>query len=130
MTRMDAMSQIAEARIRDAMTRGEFDDLPGKGLPLELEDLSRVPDELRAGYILLRSQGYAPEQLELRKECLRLHDLLAACRDGTASERLRTDLRRAQLRLELLGRRRADSAALTEYREGIAARLGGGSPQP
>ncbi len=127
MTPMDAMARIGEARIREAEARGEFDDLPDKGSPLQLEDLSRVPEELRAGYILLKSQGFAPEELQLRKERLRLVDLLAACRDGTANERLRADLRRVQLRLELLGGRRADAPALAEYRDQLAERLGNGS---
>jgi hypothetical protein len=46
---MDTLTKIAEARIREAMERGEFDDLPGKGRPLVLEDLSRVPEDLRSG---------------------------------------------------------------------------------
>src|SRR6266540_3378743 len=39
--------RIAEQRILEAQRKGEFDNLPGKGKPLELEDLSWVPEELR-----------------------------------------------------------------------------------
>lgn len=77
---------------------------------------------LRAGYLLLRSQGYASEELGLRKDILRLEDLFAACRDGPAVDDLRADLARARLRFELLVDRRADTAAL-EYEERILDRL-------
>ncbi len=50
--------RIAEQRILEAQRKGEFDNLPGKGKPLELEDLSWVPEELRIGYHVLK--GRAP----------------------------------------------------------------------
>ena len=31
-------SRIAERRIKEAMSRGEFENLPGAGKPLDLED--------------------------------------------------------------------------------------------
>jgi DnaJ-like protein len=40
---MSIFDQLAEAKIAEAMRRGELDDLPGAGRPLELEDLSHVP---------------------------------------------------------------------------------------
>ena len=46
----DILSKIAEQKIREAQERGEFDDLPGKGKPLDLEDLSGVPEEMRMAY--------------------------------------------------------------------------------
>ena len=44
---MDLIALIAESKIRTAIARGEFDNLPGHGRPLQLEDCSRVPAELR-----------------------------------------------------------------------------------
>ena len=38
---------LAEEQIQSAIRRGEFDDLPGRGQPLRLEDESAVPEELR-----------------------------------------------------------------------------------
>ena len=35
--------RIAEERIKEAQRAGAFDNLPGKGKPLDLEDLSWVP---------------------------------------------------------------------------------------
>ena len=49
---MDAISIIAEQRIREACERGDFDSLPGAGKPLELEDDSHIPEDLRMAYKL------------------------------------------------------------------------------
>ena len=93
---------IVEQRIEQAVRDGDFDDLPGRGRPLQLEDLSLVPDELRAGYLLLRSHGCLPAELEARKEWLRLEDLLAACIDADERERLLPHMRRAALQCQVL----------------------------
>jgi hypothetical protein len=101
-----ALEQLAESKIRAAMARGEFDNLPGNGKPLALEDLSRVPADLRMGYKLLRNAGCLPPELEARKEEARLGALLAAT--GDAKERARLSRLRAdaQLRYQLLIERR------------------------
>ncbi|MDI5568641.1 DUF1992 domain-containing protein, partial [Salmonella enterica subsp. enterica serovar Kentucky] len=41
--------------IIEAQRKGEFDNLPGRGEPLILDDDSHVPAELRAGYRLLKN---------------------------------------------------------------------------
>jgi hypothetical protein len=103
---VNALAQLAESKIQAAMARGEFDDLPGSGKPLQLDDLSRVPAELRMGYKLLRNAGCLPPELEARKEAARLGALLDAT--GDASERARLSRLRAeaQLRYQVLSERR------------------------
>ena len=64
---MDAISIIAEQRIREACERGAFDSLPGAGKPLELEDDSHIPEDLRMAYKLLKNAGYVPEEVLDRK---------------------------------------------------------------
>ncbi|TCL62301.1 uncharacterized protein DUF1992 [Hydrogenispora ethanolica] len=94
----DFFEILAETRIREAIERGEFDNLPGKGQPLQLEDLSHVPPELRAAYSLLKSSGFLPEEMELQKELLTLDDLIAKSvapedKSALAKQRLELDLR-------------------------------------
>jgi Domain of unknown function (DUF1992) len=91
------LTQIAEAKIAEAMERGDFDDLPGAGRPLELEDLSRVPAELRAAYKVLRNAEVLPPEVELRREIYSLGRLI----DLTADEEDRAHLRRRRRQLEL-----------------------------
>lgn len=55
---MLALEIIAERRIEEAIERGEFDDLPGTGLPLDLDDLDpSLPEELRLAYRILKNAG-------------------------------------------------------------------------
>lgn len=70
------LDQWAERHIVDAQKKGEFDNLPGSGAPLTLDDDSHVPAELRAGYRLLKNAGCLPPELEYRKEAVMLIDLL------------------------------------------------------
>lgn len=50
------LDQWAERHILDAQRQGEFDDLPGSGQPLKLDDDSHVPPELRAAYRMLKTR--------------------------------------------------------------------------
>ena len=65
---MDILASIAERKIREAMARGEFDNLPGKGKPIVQEDLSGVPEELRMAYKILKNAGFVPPEVELSNE--------------------------------------------------------------
>ncbi len=120
----DLFRTIAEARIREAMARGEFDDLPGQGGPLALEDLSRVPEELRASYLLLKNAGVLPEEMQLRKETVTLEALIDACNDPEERTRLRNDLNAKLIRYRaLMERRRPGATVPQEYRARLGARL-------
>ena len=82
---MDAWRKIAEERIRQAAENGDLNDLPGQGKPLELEDTSRLPEDLRLAYKILKNAGYTPAELEAKKEIARIEDMLA----GDLDEKLR-----------------------------------------
>ena len=75
------IQSIAERRIEESMAKGDFDDLPGRGKPLELEDDSHVPPELRMAYKVLRIAGCVPPELAERKEISNLADMLEHCED-------------------------------------------------
>jgi hypothetical protein len=52
---MDLLDPLAESRIAEAMARGDFDDVPGAGRPLELADDTLAPRELRGAYRILKN---------------------------------------------------------------------------
>lgn len=56
-----------EEQIRQAQERGDFDNLPGFGKPLQLVENVYAGDKVM-GYNLLKSNGYAPVEVELTKE--------------------------------------------------------------
>ena len=68
MTRLESQ---AEKLLREAIERGEFDNVEGKGKPLDLrEDPFEDPD-LRTVHRLLRNAGFAPAWIEEQKDIAR-----------------------------------------------------------
>jgi hypothetical protein len=118
---MDIIWKIADEKIRKAMEDGAFDQLPGFGKPLELDDLSHVPEELRAGYLMLKNAGYAGEDADLKKELMTIEDLLRCCEDEKEKERLRQKRNEKLLRLDAVMKKRneSNSRALRDYQKRI-----------
>jgi len=98
-------ARIVEERIREAQQEGAFDNLPGKGKPLMLEDLSAVPEDLRMAYHILRNAHVLPPEAELQKEIHTLQDLLKYVEDGGERKALAKELEWKVIRLDLLRRR-------------------------
>lgn len=129
---MAILSWLAEQRIQEAMRSGEFANLPGHGKPLELEDLSGVPEELRMSYKIMKNAGLLPEELTLRAECVTLEELLVACHrsgnnDTGERKELETKLSLKRLRLQQLLQERGleGNAAYADYGDAIGQRLTG-----
>ncbi|MBJ7224133.1 MULTISPECIES: DUF1992 domain-containing protein [unclassified Brenneria] len=70
------IDEMVERHIAHAQQNGVFDNLPGSGRPLVLDDDSAVPPDLRVGYRLLKNAGCLPVELQERKEALALADIL------------------------------------------------------
>lgn len=68
--------RLVEAKIQEAIRNGEFDNLP-LGKPINLDDWASLPEDMRAGYMLLKNAGYAPEEVQLLKEIEELRERLA-----------------------------------------------------
>src|SRR3990172_12856703 len=107
--------RLAEQRILEAQRKGEFDDLPGKGKPLELEDLSWVPDELRIGYMVLKNAHVLPPEAELLKDIHILEDLLKHVEDEGERKALAKSIHWKVIRLDMLKRRSTPVNAVREY---------------
>ena len=63
------------------MENGAFENLEGKGKPLQFEDDSFIPPDLRMAYKILKNSGFLPPELEAEKEIKKAEDLLAGLRD-------------------------------------------------
>jgi hypothetical protein len=59
---------IADRKIKEAQDEGAFDNLPGKGKPLNLEADARVPPELRAAYRMMKEAQLLPDWVQLDKD--------------------------------------------------------------
>ena len=69
--------QMVEQRIMEARQKGELDNLPGEGKPLNLEDMA-LPETLRMAYRVLKNAGFLPPEVKLRKEIENVESLLMA----------------------------------------------------
>ena len=98
------LDQWDERHITDAQRKGEFDNLPGQGEPLVLDDDSAVPEALRSGYRLLKNAGCLPPELEQRKQAVELADLLKGIRREDARyQELSRRLALIELKLQQAG---------------------------
>ena len=103
-----SLAKIAENRIREAIARGEFDNLVGAGKPIDLEEYFRTPEELRMAYSVLKSARCLPEEVELMNEIATLDRELSGARSEDDRSRLRRRIRDRRLQLGMaLDRQRA-----------------------
>lgn len=115
------LDRLAEERIEQAIARGELDDLPGRGRPLQLDDDAMVPPELRAGYRVLKNAGFLPEEVALRR---RIHDAEELLRLARTQEERATAGARLRLLLSRLGARRAGPLLIEEaYFQRVCGRI-------
>ncbi|HEY1079313.1 MAG TPA: DnaJ family domain-containing protein, partial [Bdellovibrio sp.] len=78
---MNLIADWIEQKIQEAMAKGEFDNLPGAGKPMDLEDDAHVPQELRMSFRVLKNAGFLPPELVLHQEVQELRDKLSANKD-------------------------------------------------
>lgn len=65
---MNRLESLTEKKLREAIENGEFDDLPGKGEPIDLKENPFEDPDLRVVHRLLRDAGFAPAWIEERKD--------------------------------------------------------------
>src|SRR5438552_1090494 len=83
-----SLEKLIEEQISKAMAEGAFDDLPGKGKPLDLEAYFQTPEHLRLGYSVLKNGDFVPAEVQLLKEIEALKAQLDACADEEQRRRL------------------------------------------
>jgi len=117
------IERLAEQRILEAQRNGEFDDLAGKGKPLQLEDHSSIPEELRMAYHVLKNAKVLPPEAELLKDIRIIEDLLKHVEDESERRSLAKSLQWKVIRLEMLKRRSMDLASVRNYSRKIVAKF-------
>jgi hypothetical protein len=75
------MELLAEKRIKEAMERGDFDNIEGKGRPIVYEDDSFIPPDLRMAYKILKNAGFLPPEVQSSREIRTAMDLLEGLTD-------------------------------------------------
>ena len=78
---MLAFQKIVEERIREAIERGDFDNLEGMGEPFEKEEGIHIAPELRLAYKIMKNADLLPPEIQTLKEIERLEELLSGIDD-------------------------------------------------
>ena len=121
-----ALQRLAEERIRDAIQRGEFDNLPGLGKPLNLEDDRHIPEDLRLAYKVLKNADCLPPELELKKEISKAEELLSSMEDEGQKYRQLQKLNFLIMKLNEMRRGSVQWEEKQLYYEKIVEKVGAG----
>lgn len=97
-----SLEKIIEEKIREAIEVGQFDNLAGRGQPLDLTAYFATPAAVRLGYSVLKSAGCVPEEVALRREIAALQTRLAQCAQPEDGAQLKKELDGKALKLDLL----------------------------
>ena len=81
-----------DEKIKEAIARGEFDNLSGKGRPLDLDAYFATPEHLRMCYSILKNADVIPEEVELLRQIERLKESLVSSTDRIDKKALRQQL--------------------------------------
>jgi len=97
--------KIVEQKIRQAQENGEFDNLPGQGKPLTLEDDSHIPEDLRLAYKILKNADCLPPEVEEKREIRQMEELLAGVPDEKERYRLIKKINYKIMKLNMMGKK-------------------------
>ena len=98
-----AVQRIVEEKVRQAQRDGLFDDLPGKGKPIKLDDDSRIDPSLRACYRILKNAGILPPEMQLRREITSLRQMLEQVQNEEEARGLVREINERILESNILG---------------------------
>jgi hypothetical protein len=101
--------RIVESIIQEAMERGEFDNLPGKGKPIDLTEYFETPEEVRLANSILKNAGMTSREVDLLKEIAELKQVLAAMLDERKKEQIRGQIQQKQVEFSLMMERQKRS---------------------
>jgi len=87
-----SIEKFVEEQVRRAIEAGEFDNLPGRGKPLDLRAYFETPEDLRMAYSILKSNNFVPEEVELLKEIDALKKRLESSSDEQRNTKLKKEI--------------------------------------
>ena len=97
-----SFDKLVEEKIREAMANGEFDNLPGKGKPIDLDAYFATPEDVRIAYSILKSSGFVPEEAQLLKDVESLKEALKNCPNDDEKTKIRKLIDEKILKLNML----------------------------
>ena len=125
---MFGFQKIIEKRILEAQKKGAFEDLPGSGEPVSIEDDSHVPEDLRLAYKILKNANCVPPEIQLKKDIRKMEDMLESMTDEKEKYR---HIKRINFKIMQLNMMRKVSPLLEDteiYYDKVLEKTGKGKP--
>ena len=97
-----SFDRIVEAIIKEAMERGEFDNLPGKGKPIDLTEYFETPEDVRMANSVLKNAGMTSREVDLLKEIAELKQVLTALLDEKKKHEIGQQIQQKQVESSLM----------------------------
>jgi hypothetical protein len=97
-----AFDRIVEALIKEAQERGEFDNLPGKGKPIDLSAYFETPEDVRLAQSVLKNAGMTSLEVQLLKEIAELRQLQEALSDGNKKQEIKKKIQEKQIEFNIM----------------------------
>jgi hypothetical protein len=94
--------KVVEAAIREAQERGDFDNLKGKGKPIDLSAYFETPEDVRIAYSMLKNAGMVSAEVDLLGEIAALKVRLAATYEEKDRSRIQKIIREKQLQYNIM----------------------------
>lgn len=98
--------RIVETLIKEAQERGEFDHLPGKGKPIDLDEYFETPEDVRMAQSVLKNAGMTSPEIQLLKEIAELRQFLTSLVDEKRKQEVHKKIREKQIEFNLMMERR------------------------
>ena len=122
--------KIVEERIKQSQRKGEFDNLPGSGKPLAIEDISRIPEDLRLAYKMLKNADCVPPEIEIKKEIHTTEALLENMTDEKRRYKTIKKLNYLITKLNTLRKGAIEFEIPQKYEERLVDRLASSESKP
>jgi hypothetical protein len=100
-----SFEKLVEEKIREAMENGEFDNLPGKGKPIDLSAYFATPEDLRLAHSILKNAGIIPEEIQLLSEIGSLKESIKGCCDPEKKALINRQIEELTMKYNLLKER-------------------------
>jgi hypothetical protein len=97
-----SLDRIVEALIKEAQERGEFDNLPGKGKPIDLAAYFETPEEVRLAQSVLKNAGMTPPEVQILKEVAELRQLHGAVTDEAKKQEIWKKIQEKQIEFSIM----------------------------
>lgn len=98
---MSIFDKTVESLLQEAIARGEFDNLPNKGKPIDLIDYFNTPEEFRVASSVLKNAGVKPPEVELLREIAELKNQLASTQDSDQQAKIQERIQFSQIEFNI-----------------------------